>query len=410
MIDKELMLKMRNHLISGFDLSMDITDEKIEELIDEEIIKEGHLQYISINDRLIYKRVLFNSIRGLDVLQDLADDPTITEIMVNGINNIFIEQKGHIKRSEIEFYTSEKLMDVIQQIANISNRRVNEASPIVDARLADGSRVNIVLPPVALDGPVVTIRKFPSHGITMSDLIDMGSISKVAAHFLEILVKSGYNIFVSGGTGSGKTTFLNVLSGFIPKDSRVITIEDSAELRLHHINNLVRLEVRQDNVEGHGGISIRDLIKTSLRMRPDRIIVGEVRGGEAIDMLQAMNTGHDGSMSTGHANSSIDMLIRLETMVLMGAPLPISAIRGQIAAGIDIIVHLGRLRDKSRKVLEISEVKDFNGTNIILNPLFTFLEEAFVNEKVVGSLKSTGNTLSHKGKLELSGYQEPDYE
>jgi pilus assembly protein CpaF len=410
MIDKELMLKMRNHLISGFDLSMDITDEKIEELIDEEIIKEGHLQYISINDRLIYKRVLFNSIRGLDVLQDLADDPTITEIMVNGINNIFIEQKGHIKRSEIEFYTSEKLMDVIQQIASISNRRVNEASPIVDARLADGSRVNIVLPPVALDGPVVTIRKFPSHGITMSDLIDMGSISKVAAHFLEILVKSGYNIFVSGGTGSGKTTFLNVLSGFIPKDSRVITIEDSAELRLHHINNLVRLEVRQDNVEGHGGISIRDLIKTSLRMRPDRIIVGEVRGGEAIDMLQAMNTGHDGSMSTGHANSSIDMLIRLETMVLMGAPLPISAIRGQIAAGIDIIVHLGRLRDKSRKVLEISEVKDFNGTNIILNPLFTFLEEAFVNEKVVGSLKSTGNTLSHKGKLELSGYQEPDYE
>lgn len=273
MIDRELLSLMRENLVSSFDLSKEITDEKIEELIDEEIFKEGHIRYISLEDRLVYKRSLFNSIRGLDVLQDLADDDLVTEIMVNGTDNIFIEENGSIKRSSTTFSSNDKLMDVIQQIASISNRRVNEASPIVDARLKNGSRVNIVLPPIALDGPVVTIRKFPKHGITMSDLIEMGSISNEASEFLEILVKSGYNIFISGGTGSGKTTFLNVLSSFIPKDSRVITIEDSAELRLSHIDNLVRLETRQDNVEGHGGITIRDLIKTSLRMRPDRIIV-----------------------------------------------------------------------------------------------------------------------------------------
>ena len=408
MIDRELLSLMRENLVSSFDLSKEITDEKIDELIDEEIFKEGHIRYISLEDRLVYKRSLFNSIRGLDVLQDLADDDLVTEIMVNGTDNIFIEENGSIKRSSTTFSSNDKLMDVIQQIASISNRRVNEASPIVDARLKNGSRVNIVLPPIALDGPVVTIRKFPKHGITMSDLIEMGSISNEASEFLEILVKSGYNIFISGGTGSGKTTFLNVLSSFIPKDSRVITIEDSAELRLSHIDNLVRLETRQDNVEGHGGITIRDLIKTSLRMRPDRIVVGEVRGSEALDMLQAMNTGHDGSMSTGHANSTTDMLIRLETMVLMGVNLPVSAIRGQIAAGIDIIVHLGRLRDKSRKVLEISEIIKFDGTNIILRPIYKFEEHSFSNNKVIGALKFTGNTLYHKTKLNLAGFTDKD--
>lgn len=409
MIDRELLIKMHNHLISGFDLSKELTDAEIERIIEEEVFKEGHFQYISLEDRLAYKKALFNSIRGLDILQNFIDDAFTTEIMVNGSDNIFIEKDGRLLSTNVAFTSGEKIFDVIQQIASVSNRRVNESSPIVDGRLQDGSRVNIVLPPVALDGPAITIRKFSKQPMTMHKLIEIGSITTVAATFLERLVAAGYNIFISGGTGSGKTTFLNVLSNAIPHDSRVITIEDSAELKLCNIKNLVRLEARAANVEGDGEITIRDLIKTSLRMRPDRIIVGEVRGKEASDMISALNTGHDGSMSTGHANSAKDMLSRLETMILMGANLPINAIRSQIATGIDIIVHLGRLRDKTRKVLEIVEISGFDGDTIMINSIFKFTELAICKDVVNGSLQFTGNRLINTSKLSMAGLDEPDY-
>lgn len=409
MIDKELLQFMHNSLISRFDLSKELTDAEIERIIEEEVFNQGLARYISITDRLSYKKALFNSIRKLDILQELVEDEETTEIMVNGADNIFIERKGHISPANIYFTTPEKLSDIVQQIASISNRRVNETNPIVDARLKDGSRVNIVLPPIALDGPVITIRKFSKHHMTMSNLIELGSINAIAGKFLETLVAAGYNIFVSGGTGSGKTTFLNILSDAIPSDCRVITIEDSAELRLTNIKNIVRLETRMANIEGNGEITIRDLIKTSLRMRPDRIIVGEVRGSEASDMITALNTGHSGSMSTGHANSAKDMLSRLETMILMGANLPINAIRSQIASGIDIIVHLGRLRDKSRKVLEIAEISDFDGTNIGLRSIFKFVDNTPNSKSVDGCLEFTGNKLINTEKLFMSGYSEPDY-
>lgn len=437
MIDKELLLQMHEHLISNFDLSKELTDEEIEKKIEEEIFYSGQTQYISINDKLSYKKALFNSLRGLDVLQELIDNPNITEIMVNGKDNIFYEAFGNITYTNISFSSNEKLHDVVNQITGYSNRRVNETTPIADARLRDGSRVNIVLPPISLNGPVITIRKFPKKRITMERLIELGSITENAAHFLELLVLAGYNIFVSGGTGSGKTTFLNVLSNAIPSDSRVITIEDSAELQLQNIDNLVRLEARSANLEGTGEISIRDLIRTSLRMRPDRLVIGEVRGGEAFDMIQAFNTGHSGSMSTGHANSSKDMLTRLETMILMGANLPIPAIRGQIFAAIDIIVHLGRLRDKSRKVLEISELVDFDGNEIKLQPIYVFEETKFeetkkpdisttlnktdcsnqsntitnnfVSNKVIGKLTYTNTPLTNTLKLKMAGLKEPVY-
>lgn len=325
--------------------------------------------------------------------------------MINGVNNIFIEKGGGLLEYNGKFSSYERLMDVIQQIVSSVNRRVNEASPIVDTRLKDGSRVNIVLPPIALNGPIITIRKFPQNKMTIDKLIEYGALTEEAADFLKILVKSKYNIFVSGGTGSGKTTFLNALSNFIPEDERIITIEDSAELQISGVKNIVKLEVRQANSEGENAITIRDLIKSSLRMRPDRIIVGEVRGEEAIDMLSSLNTGHDGSMSTGHANSPKDMLNRLETMVLMGMDMPVSAIRNQIASGIDIIVHLGRMRDKSRKVLEVVEVIGCEDNCITTNKLYEFVETGG-KEKVEGSLCKTTNKLTNISKLQGAGYSE----
>lgn len=384
------------------DLSREVSDEEIENMIDEKIVKIGRRKALSLDERQELGKLIFHSIRKMDVLQELIDSDDVTEIMINGIDNIFIEKGGRIYKWDKCFESKEKLEDVIQQIVAKCNRTVNEASPIVDARLENGSRVNIVLAPIALNGPIVTIRRFPSNPITMTDLLNFGSITTQAASELEKLVIAGYNIFISGGTGSGKTTFLNALSHYIPKSERIITIEDSAELQIQGIGNLVRLETRNANVEGTREISIRDLIKSSLRMRPDRIIVGEVRGSEAIDMLQALNTGHDGSLSTGHANSSKDMLARLETMVLMGMDLPLAAVRRQIASGVDIIVHLGRLRDKSRRVLEISEIIGYEDGEIITQPIYEFVETGEENGRIQGNLEKI-NELVHIDKLLAAG-------
>lgn len=397
------MTDLKEKIQGQIDLTREVSDEEILDIIDTTIIDCSKERYISLNEKNIYRLELFNSIRKLDILQELVDDAEVTEIMVNGIENIFIEKRGYISRWNKSFSSKEKLDDVIQQMVSKSNRIVNESSPIVDARLVNGSRVNVVLYPVAVNGPIVTIRRFPDHPINMEDLIKWNTITKEVSDFLEKLVIAGYNIFISGGTGSGKTTFLNVLSNFIPKDSRVITIEDSCELQIKEVPNLVRLEARNANVEGKNEISIRDLIKSALRMRPDRIIVGEVRGSEAIDMLQSLNTGHDGSLSTGHANSPRDMLSRIETMVLMGMDLPVSAIRRQIASGIDIIVHLGRLRDKTRKVLEIVEIIGYEEEEIMTNQLFYFKEQGEgTGGKVLGTLEKK-NELCHKTKLSLAG-------
>lgn len=393
---------IRNNLINKFDLTRNLSDEEIYSFIDNEIIETSRQQFISLTDKERLRYILFNSIRGYDVLQELLDDQNITEIMINGPDDIFIERNGLLEKSEIHFSSPEKLQDIIQQIVSEANRRVNEASPIADARLYDGSRVNIVLNPVALNGPAVTIRKFPDTPLSMNDLIQFGTLTHETADFLHLLVLSGYNIFVCGGTGSGKTTFLNVLSDFIPSSERVITIEDSAELQLH-IPNIVKLEARQANTDGKNEITIRDLIRSSLRMRPDRIIVGEIRGAEALDMLTAFNTGHDGSMSTGHGNSPRDMLRRIETMVLMGVDMPVSSIKGQIASAIDIIVFLGRMRDHSRRVLEITEIADFTDNEIILNPLYIF-KESGSTQKVTGSLQKTGNSLKDITKIQMSGH------
>lgn len=393
---------IRNNLINKFDLTRNLSDEEIYSFIDNEIIETGRQQFISLTDKERLRYILFNSIRGYDVLQELLDYQNITEIMINGPDDIFIERNGLLEKSEIHFSSPEKLQDIIQQIVSEANRRVNEASPIADARLYDGSRVNIVLNPVALNGPAVTIRKFPDTPLSMNDLIQFGTLTHETADFLHLLVLSGYNIFVCGGTGSGKTTFLNVLSDFIPSSERVITIEDSAELQLH-IPNIVKLEARQANTDGKNEITIRDLIRSSLRMRPNRIIVGEIRGAEALDMLTAFNTGHDGSMSTGHGNSPRDMLRRIETMVLMGVDMPVSSIKGQIASAIDIIVFLGRMRDHSRRVLEITEIADFTDNEIILNPLYIF-KESGSTQKVTGSLQKTGNSLKDITKIQMSGH------
>ena len=393
---------IRNNLINKFDLTRNLSDEEIYSFIDNEIIETSRQQFISLTDKERLRYILFNSIRGYDVLQELLDDQNITEIMINGPDDIFIERNGLLEKSEIHFSSPEKLQDIIQQIVSEANRRVNEASPIADARLYDGSRVNIVLNPVALNGPAVTIRKFPDTPLSMNDLIQFGTLTHETADFLHLLVLSGYNIFVCGGTGSGKTTFLNVLSDFIPSSERVITIEDSAELQLH-IPNIVKLEARQAYTDGKNEITIRDLIRSSLRMRPNRIIVGEIRGAEALDMLTAFNTGHDGSMSTGHGNSPRDMLRRIETMVLMGVDMPVSSIKGQIASAIDIIVFLGRMRDHSRRVLEITEIADFTDNEIILNPLYIF-KESGSTQKVTGSLQKTGNSLKDITKIQMSGH------
>ena len=348
---------------------------------------------------------LFNSLRRLDVLTELLEDETVTEIMVNGQSDIFVERDGVIRRYEKGFSSEERLETVIQHIVGDCNRRINAASPIVDARLMDGSRVCIVTRPVSLGGPVITIRRFPKQRIDMKALIAMGSVDAGVASVLRILVQAGYNIFISGGTGSGKTTMLNALSDFVPKDARIVTIEDSAELQIRGVENLVRLEARTANLEGENEITIRDLIKASLRLRPDRIIVGEVRDAAAIDMLSAMGTGHDGSLSTGHANSAEDMLARLETMVLMGMEIPLPAVRRQIASAVDIVIHVSRLRDKTRKVVEICEVKGMEHGEIRLNTLFEFQETGVRNGKVQGVLRKV-NDLLHLEKMQSAGMME----
>ncbi len=381
-----LRVSIREKVMESLDFSREISDDEMYEIIDREISFALRGRTLSLEDKKRLRSQVFHAIRKLDVLQGLLDDQGITEIMVNGTDNIFIEQKGVIRDSGISFDSRQKLEDVVQQIVASCNRVVNESSPIVDARLENGARVNIVLPPVSLNsGPVITIRRFPDEPITMKKLIELGSISEYLKSYIEVLIKAGYNIFISGGTGSGKTTFLNALSDFIPKDQRVITIEDNAELQIKGVPNLVRMEARNANVEGCRPITIRDLIKASLRMRPDWLVVGEVRGDECVDMLQAMNTGHDGSMSTGHANSSADMIRRLETMVLMaGLDLPLAAVRPQIASGIDILVHLGRLRDKSRKLMEIAEITGIRENEVCLETILRFRETGESDGKIRG--------------------------
>lgn len=376
--------ELHAQIINRMDLSTEPTDEKLQEIIHEVLEEYSQEEFIPLREKAVLGKELFNALRKLDILQELLEDETITEIMINGVENIFIEQNGNIFISEKRFLSKGKLEDIVQQMVAECNRVVNESLPIVDTRLKDGSRVNVVLPPVALNGPIVTIRKFPKERITMHQLLSYEAISKEAAEFLIRLVRARYNIFISGGTSSGKTTFLNVLSDYIPQEERIITIEDNAELQIKGLPNLVRLEARNANLEGEGEISIRDLIRSALRMRPDRIIVGEVRGAEAIDMLQAFNTGHDGSISTGHANSPKDMLCRLETMVLMGINLPLEAIQRQIASGIDILVHLGRMRDKSRKVLEIMEVLGYENGIIQIQTLYSFRETRMEDGKIKG--------------------------
>lgn len=395
--------ELHERILKELDLSREVNDVELEEIIHRVLEEKGTEIRLSLKEKTILGKELFNAFRKFDILQDLIEDDEITEIMINGTQNIFIEKEGRIYELDKKFGARSKLEDVIQQIVAGANRLVNEASPIVDTRLPDGSRVNVVLYPIALNGPVVTIRKFPKEAITMEQLVKWESISAEAAGFLGQLVKAQYNIFVSGGTGSGKTTFLNAMSEYIPKDERLITIEDNAELRIKGIPNLVRLEARNANVEGKGEITIRDLIKSALRMRPTRLIVGEVRGGEAIDMLQAMNTGHCGA-SSGHANSPKDMISRLETMVLMGLDLPLQAIQRQIASAIDIIVHLGRLRDKSRKVLEIVEVLGYEENTVRLQTLYEFKECGQADGRMKGEWLKI-NEIQNKEKLLAAGYQ-----
>lgn len=384
---------IREKVISTIDMTREPQEKELHEIIDRIMEEELKEKYLTIKERIKIHKEVFNSIKGLGILEDLLEMDEVTEIMINGRNHIFIEKAGRIIPYDDSIESEERLQDIIQQIVAKTNRRVNESNPIVDTRLEDGSRVNVVLPPVALDGAVITIRKFAKEKITINQLIKWGTLTREVSDLLEKLVVAGYNIFVSGGTGSGKTTFLNVLSNFIPNDQRVVTIEDSAELQLKSVDNIVRLEARQANSQGENEITIRDLIKTSLRMRPDRIIVGEVRGAEALDMVQSLNTGHDGSMSTGHGNSPKDMLARLETMVLMRADIPLNAIRSQLAAGIDIMVHLARMPDKTRKVIEINEIQEFKDNQIILNKLYCMEN---------GKLKKVG-TLKNIFKLQSYG-------
>jgi pilus assembly protein CpaF len=371
---RTLAEEIRAEIAQGLDRTREIDDDELMEMVTEAVFRKSRASWLNIAQKRELADMVYNSMRKLDILQPMLDDKSITEIMVNGPDRIFIERAGRISRAETCFDDHQKLEDVIHNIVSRTNRTINEASPIVDFILPDGSRVNVVLRPVALNGPIMTIRKFPDNPMTLEQLTEAGSLTAEAAEFLDCLVKAKYNIFICGGTGSGKTTFLNALAGRIPPDERIITIEDSAELQIKCVDNIVRLETRNANSEGKGSISIRDLIRTSLRMRPERIIVGEVRGEEALDMLQAMNTGHDGSLSTGHANSAEDMLKRLETMVISTSPMPLDAVRQQIASAIDIMVHLGRLRDKTRRVLEISEISGCINGQIRLIPLFVFEE------------------------------------
>lgn len=402
--EQQFVAELKKYVTENFPLSK-MEDDELETKVEEIVVQRIGNQYCSIDQRVSIVEQVYSSIRGFGLLDSIIKDDSITEVMINGPQNIFIEQNGRLFQLDKQFESQRRLEDIIQRIVGLAGREVNQANPICDTRLPDGSRVNVVLPPIALCGPTVTIRKFSKTPMTIEKLIEYGSITQDIADKLELLVRAKYNIFISGGTGSGKTTFLNALSNYIPHDERVITIEDSAELQIVNIDNLVSLETRNANASGAGQITIRDLIKSSLRMRPERIIVGECRGGEALDMLQAMNTGHDGSLSTGHANSTEDMLSRLETMVLQGAAgLPLEAIRQQIASAVDIIIHLSRLRDKSRKTMEITEVVGYENGKIILNPLYVFEEdETSTMEKVSGSLKRTGNPMKNDFKLKLSG-------
>lgn len=401
---KDLLDDIKKYVTQNLPLS-ELDNNELQVEIERIVQEKTSEQYLTIETKIKIAQEIFSSIRGFGPLDAILADDTITEIMINGPEKIFIEKGGKLSRLDMKFESQRKLEDIIQRIVGLAGREVNQANPIVDTRLPDGSRVNVVLPPIALCGPTMTIRKFSKSPMTIEKLIEYGSITEEIAEKLELLVRAKYNIFICGGTGSGKTTFLNALSNFIPKDERIITIEDAAELQIVGVENLVSLETRKANSAGSGEITMRDLIKASLRMRPERIVVGEVRGGEALDMLQAMNTGHDGSLSTGHANSTQDMLSRLETMVLQGSEgLPLEAIRQQIASALDIIIHLSRLRDYSRKTWEITEVVGYENGRIVLNPLYVFKEdENSTVEKVSGSLKRTDNKLIKDFKLKLAG-------
>ena len=405
--ERELAAVVRKKVLDVLEYEGDVTDEKIKEIVAKILAEEIKKDFLPFHRRVLLGQEIFNSLRKLDILQNVIDNPSITEIMVNGPDSILVEENGRVRKLEQCFESEEKLKNIIQMIVAKCNRVVNDMSPIVDARLENGSRVNVVLNPIALNGPILTIRRFPETPFSMEKLVALGALTENASVFLQKLVAARYNILVSGGTGSGKTTFLNALSGYIPKDERIITIEDSAELQLVGIENLVRMETKNANTEDSKPISIRDLIKTSLRMRPDRIIVGEVRGEEAMDMIcSAMNCGHDGSMSTIHANNAKDTLLRLETMILMAAQLPIQAIRQQISSGVDIIVHLGRLRDKSRRVLEIVEVVGMEQGNILINPIYQFREiKGEDKNRVNGRLEKIGE-IQHAVKLQTAGIEE----
>ena len=405
----KVIMEIQEVILQKLDINSSISDQTILSLIEESVLRFAHTVYLSMDEKKEVIQRTFYAIRKLDVLQEILEDQEITEIMVNGPDQIFIEKQGRLEPYPKKFLSKEKLEDVIQQVVGKVNRTVNESSPIVDVRLQDGSRVNVVLPPVAINGPIVTIRMFPADPITMEHLVSIQSITMQAAEFLKKLVQAKYNIFISGGTGSGKTTFLNALSAYIPKEERIITIEDSAELQIQNIPNLVRLEVRNANLEGKNEVTIRDLIRSALRMRPDRIILGEVRDAAAYDLLSVMNTGHDGSLSTGHANSPNDMLKRLEALVLTAVDIPLLAVRSQIASAIDIVVQLGRSRDRSRKVLEIDEMIGMDGTEIIMRPLYCFKEQG-EDEKgnVIGQLAATPNALYHTQKLKAAGMELPE--
>ena len=416
--NNELIFSIKKQLVG--DLSEGIegdprlttySDEQLREvilrLIDQHV--EEARRKLFINDRQFVEEGVFAAIRGLGLLDEIVRDTDITEIMINGHDKIFIEKDGKQEQLKMQFESKEDLSRIITRFVQMAGRSVTEANPIVDTRLEDGSRVNVVIPPVAMDGAAVTIRRFPKVPMTVEKLIAYGSITPEVAHVLELLVKARFNIFVSGGTGSGKTTFLNALSNFIPRTERVITVEDSAELQIKAVDNLVRLETKVTTTKDAKEITIQDLIKSALRMRPDRIVVGEVRGAEALDMLQAMNTGHDGSLSTGHANSSRDMLSRLETMVIRAADLPLEAVRQQIASAVDVIVQLSRLRDHSRKTIEIVEVLGYNRDTreVELNPLYKFVEsEKTTVEKVDGQLQRTENPLVNVEKMQGAGIYE----
>lgn len=402
MTEEAISLIIQNRVIQSVDYHRDIDDPELKKYIDREIMEYKKEHYLNIRQRELIHKSVFNSLRRLDILQDLVDDPGITEIMVNGLEHIFIEKEGRLFETDRKFSSEKKLNEVIQLIVARNNRVVNISSPIADARLENGSRVNIILPPIALNGPIITIRRFPENPITIERLIKMGSVNEEVALLFEKLVRAKYTIFVSGGTGAGKSTLLNALSDYIPKDERIITIEDNAELQIRGVKNLIRLEARQSSPGVDNEVSIRDLLKTSLRARPDRIIIGEIRGAEAIDMIQAVNTGHEGSLSTGHANSPSDMLNRLETMVLMGMDLPVASIRRQIASGIDIMIHVGRLRDRSRRVLEVTELVDYKNDEMILNCLYKFVEKGMENGRVEGFLEKRGELICQE-KLRMAG-------